>query len=100
MTATLHIEHPVRDFESWKRTFDQFHEFRLRGGVRSYRLARNAEVDSDVTIDLVFDNPDAASAFRRMLLERVWTAQRASEVLTGTPSATILNLVEDRTISP
>ena len=100
MTATLHIEHPVRDFNAWKSTFDGFHDFRVEHGVRSYRVARDVETDSHVTIDLDFDDPDAASMFHRLLVERVWSRQQADAVLAGAPSAVVLHLVEDATISP
>jgi hypothetical protein len=100
MKSTLHIEHPVRDFDTWKTTFDGFHDFRVEHGVRSYRVARGVEADSRVTIDLVFDNADAASTFHRLLVERVWSRQQAADVLTEAPSAVVLNLVEDATVSP
>lgn len=100
MTSTLHIEHPVRDFDAWKSTFDGFHDFRVEHGVRSYRLARGVAPDSRVAIDLVFDDADAASTFHRLLVERVWSRQQAADVLTGAPSAVVLDLVEDATIPP
>ena len=99
MTSTLHIEHPVADFDVWKSTFDGFHDVRVDHGVRSYRVARGVEADSRVTIDLVFDDEDAASTFHRFLVENVWSRQQAAEVLTGRPSAVVLNLVEDTMIS-
>ncbi len=99
MTATLHIEHPVRDFDDWKRTFDGFHAFRAEHGVRSYRVSRGVDPDSYVTIDLVFDDPDAAATFHRALQERVWSRQRATDVLAGAPSAVVLNLVEEADIA-
>jgi len=95
MTATLHIEHPVRDFDDWKRTFDGFHAFRAEHRVRSYRVSRRIEPDSYVTIDLDFDDPDSAATFHRALQERVWSRQQAADVLAGAPSAVVLNLVEE-----
>ena len=100
MRATLHIEHPVCDFDAWKRVFDGFHEFRAEHDVRSYRVGRRVDAESQVTIDLVFDDADAAATFHRVLKERVWGGQQATGLLNGTPSAVILNLVDDTTISP
>jgi hypothetical protein len=100
MRATLHIEHPVRDFDAWKRVFDGFHDFRVEHGVRSVRVGRGLDADSGVAIDLVFDSADAAATFLRALRERVWIRQQATDLLTAAPSALILNLVEDTTISP
>ena len=99
MRATLHIEHPVQDFEAWKRVFDGFHAFRADHGVRSVRVGRRVDAESEVTIDLVFDDTDAAATFLRALKERVWSGQQAAGLLNGTPSAVILNLVDDRTMS-
>lgn len=100
MRATLHIEHPVRDFDAWKRVFDDFQTFRADHDVRSFRVARRVDAESEVTIDLVFDDAAAAATFHRVLKERVWSGQQAAGLLNGAPSAMILNLVDDTTISP
>ncbi len=100
MRATLHIEHPVSDFDAWKRVFDGFHAFRADHDVRSYRVGRSVDAESEVTIDLVFDDADAAATFHRALKERVWSLQQATGLLNAAPSAVILNLVDDTTISP
>ena len=100
MKATLHIEHPVRDFDAWKRVFDGFHDFRVEHDVRSFRVGRRVDADSNVAIDLVFDSADAAATFHRALQERVWSRRQATDLLTSAPSAVILNMVEDTIISP
>ncbi len=100
MRAILHIEHPVRDFDAWKRVFDGFHDFRAEHDVRSLRVGRRVDAESEVTIDLVFDTSDAAATFHRALSERVWSGQQAAGLLTGAPSAVILDLVDDTTIQP
>lgn len=97
MTVILHIEHPVGDFVEWKRVFDGFHEFRLQHGVRSLRVGRRIDDESQVTIDLLFDSTDAADTFHRVLKERVWSRQRASDLLIAAPSAVVVTLVEDTT---
>lgn len=99
MRATLHIEHPVSDFDAWKRVFDGFHDFRAAHHVRSFRVGRRVGAESDVTIDLVFDGVDAAATFHQALKEHVWSRQQATGLLDGAPSAAILNLVDDTTIS-
>lgn len=100
MTAILHIEHPVRDFDAWKRVFDGFHDFRVEHDVRSVRVGRRVDADTHVAIDLVFDSADAAARFRRVLQERVWNRQQATDVLAGAPTAVIVNLVEDTPVLP
>lgn len=99
MRATLHIEHPVHDFDAWKRVFDGFNDFRADHDVRSFRVGRRVGAESQVTIDLVFDDADAAASFHRALQEQVWNRQQAAGLLNGDPSAVILNLVDDTTIS-
>lgn len=99
MKATLHIEHPVRDFEAWKRAFDGFHDFRAEHDVRSFRVARRVGSHSHVVIDLVFDSADAAARFHRALQEQVWSRPQAGDLLMGAPSATVLDLVEDVTVT-
>jgi len=100
MKAILHIEHPVRDFDAWKRVFDGFNDFRVNHDVHSFRVGRRVDADSEVTIDLVFDNADAAATFHRALKEQVWSRQLATGLLNGAPSAVILNLVDETTIAP
>ena len=100
MRATLHIEHPVRDFDAWKRVFDGFQDFRADHAVRSFRVGRRVEAESNVTIDLVFDDADAAARFHQALKEQVWSRQQATGLLSEAPSGVILNLVDDTTISP
>ena len=100
MTAILHIEHPVRDFDAWKRVFDGFHDFRVEHDVRSLRVGRRIDDESLVTIDLVFDSADAAGTFHRALKERVWSRPQATDLLTGAPSAVIQTLVEDSSSTP
>jgi hypothetical protein len=100
MKATLHIEHPVHDFDAWKRVFDGFHDFRAAHGVRSFRVGRRVDAAAEVTIDLVFDDVDAAASFHRALKEQVWSRQQAAGLLNGAPSAVILSLVDDQTVTP
>ena len=33
MTATLHIEHAISDYPTWKAAFDRFADARTRGGA-------------------------------------------------------------------
>ena len=36
----LHIEHPIRDFDTWKKAFESDPAGREKGGVRSYQVFR------------------------------------------------------------
>ena len=56
----LRIEHPVRDFAAWKRTFDSYAERRQSGGVHHYQVLRLADDPNFVLIDLAFGSREAA----------------------------------------
>ena len=60
--TVLHIEHPVSDYETWKRAFDADPVGRERSGVRRYRILRDKDDPNDVTIDLEFDTAEEAEA--------------------------------------
>jgi hypothetical protein len=58
----LRIEHPVPNFEGWKRAFDSDPVGRKKMGVRRYRISRAADDPNYVTIDLEFDAAAEAEA--------------------------------------
>lgn len=59
----VHIENTVRDFDTWKATFDQYERFRAEQGVQSYRVSRSITEPNEVLIDLEFGDQTAAQAF-------------------------------------
>ncbi|MFH5207350.1 hypothetical protein ACHIPZ_03815 [Antrihabitans sp. NCIMB 15449] len=91
---TLHIEHPISDFATWKQAFDKFAELRSLAGVRSHRVAQPVDDSGYVVIDLDFDAEAAAVAFLEILRTRVWGVAANSPALAGDPVARIL-VVED-----
>ena len=92
--VTLHIEHPVRDFDTWKSAFDGDPIRRERGGVRRYRVFRPLDDMRYILVDLEFDDLIAATAFQAALQE-LWRSPQAANALGGTPQARILDVVED-----
>jgi hypothetical protein len=94
MTTSLHIENRVRDYDSWKRTFDKFDRFRSEGGVRGHRVSRDVQDPASVAIDLDFDTIEAAAAFREKLL-KVWASPQSHDQLSGHASATVREILED-----
>lgn len=90
--ATLHIEHPITDFETWAHAFHQFTEARQAAGVRAHRVQRPVDDHQYVVIDLDFDNVVAAEAFRHFLRTMVWAVPENAPALAGTPKATVLEL--------
>jgi hypothetical protein len=61
--VTLRIEHAVRDFEMWKRTFDGDPVGRREAGVVAYRVLRPADDPAYASVDLDFETAAEADAF-------------------------------------
>jgi hypothetical protein len=88
--ATLHIEHPVTDFDTWKAAFDQFAELRQKSGVREHRVQQPVDDASYVVIDLDFQTVGEAERFLDFLRTTVWAAPENAPALAGTPHTKIL----------
>ncbi len=90
---TLHIEHPITDFETWADAFAQFAEARRSAGVRAQRIQRPVDDPRYVMIDLDFDDIASAAAFRNFLTTAVWAAPENAPALVGTPTTMLLEAV-------
>ena len=91
--ATLHIEHPITDFETWAQAFERFGEARRQAGVRAHRVQRPVDDDRYVVIDLDFDDAASAESFLVFLRTNVWSDRGSSPALTGDPQTRVLELV-------
>ena len=91
--ATLHIEHPITDFGTWKAEFDRFAELRERSGVRGQRIQQPVDDPFYVVIDLDFQSADEAEEFLDFLQTKVWTSPQNAPGLAGTPHTKILEPV-------
>lgn len=58
----LRIEHPVFNFEEWRRAFDSDPVGREKSGVRRYQVLRPVDDEKYVMIDLEFDTASQAEA--------------------------------------
>lgn len=87
--ATLHVEHPITDLDTWLRAFGRFEEGRTKAGVRRIRSTSRSMTTSTSTSD-EFDHVEQASAFKGFLETNVWASQDASPRLAGTPRARVL----------
>jgi hypothetical protein len=85
----LRIEHPVPDFDGWKKAFDSDPIGRERGGVRRYRVLRPADDAHYSVVDLEFDSAAEAERFLAALRE-LWGRV---DVMRD-PEARILEIVE------
>jgi hypothetical protein len=91
--ATLHIEHPINDLQTWLGAFTRFEEARKRAGVRAQSVRQPVDDDKYIYISLDFDTVDEAAAFKRFLETTVWASADASPGLAGTPTARVLTEV-------
>ena len=88
--ATLHIEHPITDYATWKGAFDRFGPKRLEAGVTAERIYQPADDRAYVLLQLDFPSLEQAEAFRQFLETHVWSTPGNSPGLAGTPRARVL----------
>ena len=93
--SILHIEHPIRDFDAWKKAFERDPIGRERSGVRRYRVLRPIDDPNYVIIDLDFDSSSAAESFL-VALREVWRSPAAAPALVGSPQTRIVEVVESK----
>ncbi len=91
----VQLEHPVNDYESWKRAFDSDPVHREASGVRSYQIYRTVDDPNYVVVDLLFDGQAEAEAFQSAL-ESMWRSPQAMAALAGTPRVRIVDLAESK----
>jgi hypothetical protein len=60
----LSLRHRVRDFDSWKRVFDERLDARLKGKVTSHRLTRSTTDPQEVEVVMEFASRADAEAYR------------------------------------
>ncbi len=96
MTTIVQIEHPVRDYPTWKAAFDRDPVGREASGVVRYRIFRSNDDPSYVAIDLEFDDAEKARAVREALY-RLWQTPVAQAALAGEPRSRIVDAVVDVT---
>lgn len=91
---TLHIEHPVTDFEAWRAAFDRFDGKRRASGVVDHRIWRPVDDPHYVVLNLDFDTTDHAESFLYFLRTEVWGSAQNAPALIGAPKVAILEVVE------
>ena len=93
-SVILRIEHPVIDFDNWKRSFDADPLGREASGVVGYRVMRAADDGKYVLIDLEFGAAEDATAMLGSL-EQLWG--RVTGTLINDPKGRIVEVVERAT---
>lgn len=89
----LRIEHPVPDYDSWKKAFDSDPVDREKSGVRRYWILRPVDDAHYVMIDLEFDTISQAEALLAAM-RVVWG--RVQGTIMMNPQARIVKTVETR----
>jgi len=93
---TLHIEHPITDFPTWKTAFDRFAPARKEAGVRRHRVQRTVDDPAYVVVDLDFDTAAEAERFLGFLQTRVWSSPDSAPALVGSPHTRIMETAEEQ----
>lgn len=91
--ATLHIEHPITDLETWLSAFNVFADARRQAGVRAERIQQPVDDPAYIVVDLDFATVPEAEAFRRFLEDQVWAIPENAPALAGAPKTLILEPV-------
>jgi len=89
----LRMEHPVVDFDGWKKAFDSDPVGREKSGVRRYRVLRPIDDAKYVMIDLEFDTARQAEALLAAM-RVVWGRVEGKIILE--PKARIVEAVESK----
>jgi hypothetical protein len=87
---TLRIEHPITDYQTWRRAFDSFATARDRAGVQQHRILRPVDDQQYVTVDLDFATVAGAQQFLAFLQTSVWSDPDRAPALVGLPQTRIL----------
>jgi hypothetical protein len=90
LMITLHIEHPITDYGTWRGAFDAFAQARHSAGVIAERIARPVDDPCYIVVALDFESTERAAAFRQFLATQVWSSPTASPGLNGHPRTSIL----------
>ena len=88
---TLQIEHPVPNYEGWKKAFDSDPVNRKQSGVRRYKISRKVDNPSYIIIDLEFDNLNEAEACH-VALRNLWN--RVEGTVMNSPQARIIEEIK------
>ena len=88
----VQIEHPVPNFDAWKKAFDSDPVGRERSGVRRYKVLRPIDNPNYSMVDLEFDSSGEVEAFLAAMRE-VW--HRVEGTIIESPRVRIVEVVEN-----
>jgi hypothetical protein len=94
--ATLHIEHGITNFSTWKAAFDRFAAKRSEAGVTAHRIYQPHDDPSYLVLQLDFPSVEQAQAFQEFLETRVWSTSANSPGLAGSPRVRLLVAAQEQ----
>lgn len=90
---TLQIEHPVPNFEGWKKAFDSDPLGRRRGGVLRHKISRKVDDPKYVIIELAFNKLSEAERFL-ISLQKLWG--KVEGTVMNNPNARLVEEIESK----
>ena len=90
----LHIEHEISELAVWLDGFRRAAPAREAAGVTRTEVYLFADDPNYVVINLSFENLDAATSFRELLINQIWSSPDSAPALVGPPTARVLTEVE------
>jgi hypothetical protein len=87
----LQMEHPVPDYNGWKKAFDSDPLKRQQSGVKSYRIYRELDNFKQVIIELDFDSLGEAEEMHKAL-KQLWSKVQGTVMMN--PQSRILEMTE------
>jgi len=92
---TLQIEHPIRDFDTWKAAFERDPAGRQQAGTRRHQILRPIDNPNYIIIHLDFESHNEAEAFVARM-QGIWKSASATPALAGAPQTRILETIESK----
>ena len=92
----LRIEHPVMDFDNWKKAFDNDPVGRQKSGVLNYRIMRPVDDAKFVMIDLEFEDRNKVESML-VSLRKLWGEVQGKIIMN--PDTRIIEVVESTTMN-
>lgn len=89
----LQIEHPVPDYNGWKKVFDNDPMGREKAGVKSFRISRPVDDNNYVLIELLFAEKEKAEAMLKGL-QSLWKQVEGKVI--GAQKARITEVIEQK----
>jgi hypothetical protein len=86
----LHIEHEISELEVWLDAFKKDAPAREAAGVTRTEVYQPADDPNYVVINLSFETLDAATRFRELLINQIWSSPDWAPALVGPPTARVL----------